>query len=79
MWDKAIPSEQKIMEMEEGIRPDVIEPLRNPLEIQSIHINLIKSSTNEIMLIIPTTNAVGRQACVGILPLLIENSSEKSH
>jgi two-component system, OmpR family, sensor histidine kinase VicK len=77
LWDKAIPAEQKIREMEEGVKPDVIEPLRNPLEIQNLHINLIKSSTNEIMLIIPTTNAVRRHARVGILPLLIESAIHK--
>ncbi|HET7389584.1 MAG TPA: HAMP domain-containing sensor histidine kinase [Nitrososphaeraceae archaeon] len=77
LWDKAIPSEQKIGEIEEGIKPDVIEPLRNPLEIQNLHINLIKSSTNEIMLIIPTTNAVRRQASVGILQLLKESAIHK--
>ena len=77
LWDKAIPSEQKIREIEEGIKPDVIEPLRNPLEIQNLHINLIKSSTNEIMLIIPTTNAVRRQASVGILRLLKESAIHK--
>jgi two-component system, OmpR family, sensor histidine kinase VicK len=77
LWDKAIPSEQKIREIEEGIKPDVIEPLRNPLEIQNLHINLIKSSTNEIMLIIPTTKAVRRQASVGILRLLKESAIHK--
>jgi two-component system, OmpR family, sensor histidine kinase VicK len=77
LWDKAIPSEQKIREIEEGIKPDVIEPLKNPLEIQNLHINLIKSSTNEIMLIIPTTNAVRRQASVGILRLLKESAIHK--
>jgi signal transduction histidine kinase len=77
LWDKAIPAEQKIREIEEGVKPDVIEPLRNPLEIQNLHINLIKSSTNEIMLIIPTTNAVRRHARVGILPLLIESAIHK--
>ena len=77
LWDKAIPSEQKIREIEEGIKPEVIEPLRNPLEIQNLHINLIKSSTNEIMLIIPTTNAVRRQASVGILRLLKESAIHK--
>jgi two-component system, OmpR family, sensor histidine kinase VicK len=77
LWNKAIPSEQRIMEIEEGIKPDVIEPLRNPLEIQNLHINLIKSSTNEIMLIIPTTNAVRRHARVGILQLLIESAIHK--
>jgi hypothetical protein len=73
LWDKAIPAEQKIREIE-GVKPDVIEPLRNPLEIQNLYINLIKSSRNEIMLIIPTTNAIRRHASVGILQLLIESA-----
>jgi two-component system sensor histidine kinase VicK len=70
LWAKAIPAEQIIQEIEGGIKPGVIEIIRNPLEIQNIFINLIKSSTKEIMIMIPTTNTIHRQADIGILQLL---------
>ncbi|MRN61896.1 MAG: hypothetical protein FIO03_07635, partial [Nitrosopumilales archaeon] len=70
LWTKAIPAEQIIQELEEGIKPSVLEIIRNPIEIQNIFINLIKSSTKEIMIMIPTTNAIRCQADIGILQLL---------
>ncbi|MRN41033.1 MAG: hypothetical protein FIO02_08335 [Nitrosopumilales archaeon] len=70
LWTKAIPAEQIIQELEEGIKPSVLEIIRNPIEIQNIFINLIKSSTKEIMIMIPTTNTIHRQADIGILQLL---------
>ena len=33
IWSKAIPAEQKIKEIEEGIEPEVIETIRDPIEI----------------------------------------------
>ncbi len=70
LWTKAIPAVQIIQEIEEGIKPGVIDIIRNPIEIQNIFIDLIKSSTKEIMIMIPTTNTVHRQADIGILQLL---------
>jgi two-component system sensor histidine kinase VicK len=70
LWTKAIPAQQKIQEIEEGIKQNVIEIIREPIEIQNIFINLIKSSTKEIMIMIPTTNSIRRQADIGILQLL---------
>jgi two-component system sensor histidine kinase VicK len=70
LWTKAIPAKQKIQEIEEGIIPDVIEIIRDPIEIQNLFINLIKSSSKEIMIMIPTTNAIHCQADIGILQLL---------
>jgi two-component system sensor histidine kinase VicK len=70
LWTKSIPAEQIIQEIEEGIKPGVIDIIRNPIEIQNIFMDLIKSSTKEIMIMIPTTNTVHRQADIGILQLL---------
>jgi len=57
-------------EVEDGIKPIVVEIIREPIEIQNLLINLIKSATKEIMLMIPTTNTIHRQADIGILQLL---------
>ncbi|MDQ6864905.1 MAG: hypothetical protein M3044_13915, partial [Thermoproteota archaeon] len=70
LWTKAIPAEQIVQQIEEGIKPGVIEIIRNPIEIQNILMDLIKSSTKEIMIMIPTTNTIHRQADIGILQLL---------
>ena len=70
LWSKAVLAEQKIKEVEDGIKPIVVEIIRDPTEIQNLLINLIKSATKEIMLMIPTTNTIHRQANIGILQLL---------
>jgi two-component system, OmpR family, sensor histidine kinase VicK len=72
LWNKAIPAIQKIREIEQGIKPDIIETITDPIRIQNIYLNLIKSSVTEIMLIIPTINAIYRQADIGISHLLKE-------
>jgi signal transduction histidine kinase len=70
LWAKAVLAEQKIKEIEDGIKPIVVEIIRDPIEIQNLLINLIKSATKEIMLMIPTANTIHRQAEIGILQLL---------
>jgi hypothetical protein len=54
LWNKSIPAYQKIKEIEEGIVPDFIQPITDPIEIQKIQLNLLESSTKEILLIFPT-------------------------
>jgi two-component system, OmpR family, sensor histidine kinase VicK len=72
LWNKAIPAEQRIRQIEEGIEPEIIETIRDPIKIQAQYIDLIKSSTKEIMLMIPTVNAFHIQHGIGILKLLHE-------
>ncbi len=75
LWNKSIPAEQRIKELEEGIKPNVLETITDPIEIKNIYLNLIKSATTEIMLIIPTTNAIRHQSDIGILQLLKDKTS----
>jgi two-component system, OmpR family, sensor histidine kinase VicK len=79
LWNKAIPALQKIIEIEQGIKPDIIETITDPIRIQNLYLNLIKTSLTEIMLIIPTTNAIYRQADIGILHLLKEIATNNNN
>ena len=72
LWRKAIPAEQKIREIEEGIKPGVIETIQNPFEIQKLAFDLIKSARNEILLVFSTANAFHRQERTGMIKLLKE-------
>ncbi|HEY6883857.1 MAG TPA: ATP-binding protein [Nitrososphaeraceae archaeon] len=71
-WKKAIPAEQKVKEIEEGIKPEVIETIRDPVEIQMTGFELIKSAMEEILIIFSTSSAFLRQAHAGIIELLEE-------
>ena len=72
LWNKSIPAIQKIKEIEEGIKPDVIETITDPVHIQTMYLNFIKFATTEIILIIPTTNVISHQGSIGVFNLLKE-------
>ncbi|HET6800574.1 MAG TPA: HAMP domain-containing sensor histidine kinase [Nitrososphaeraceae archaeon] len=76
-WRKAIPADQKIREIEEGIEPEVIETIRNPFEIQKIAFELVKSARDEILLVFSTANAFHRQERTGMIKLLKEAAAER--
>ena len=49
--------QEKIKEIEEGIKPPFSETLRNPLQIQKLIIDLVTSAKQEVlMLLFPHTN-----------------------
>jgi hypothetical protein len=79
LWEKAIPAEEKIKEIEQGVKPEIIETLKDSFKIQNRYQNLIKSTTAEIMLIIPTNNSVYRQSRLGILQILKEVTKGKNN
>jgi signal transduction histidine kinase len=72
LWRKAIPAEQKIREIEEGIEPEIIETIRDPVETQMLGFELIKSATYEILVIFSTANAFHRQERAGTMDLFKE-------
>jgi two-component system sensor histidine kinase VicK len=79
LWNKAIPAIQKIKEIEEGIKPDVIETITDPIKIQNLYLNLLRFATKEIMLIIPTANTMNHQADAGVFGLLKEMFEENNN
>jgi signal transduction histidine kinase len=72
LWKNAIPAEQKIREIEEGVEPIGTRILENPDEIQALFINLVKSAKEEVFLVLPTINAFYREERLGIIRLLQE-------
>jgi two-component system, OmpR family, sensor histidine kinase VicK len=72
LWSRAIPFEQKIIEIEEGIEPEVIETIGNPFEIQNLAFKLVRSAKDEILLVFSTANAFHRQERTGMINLLKE-------
>lgn len=70
LWNKTISAEEKIREIEQGLKPDIIEVIQNPAKTAKLYLDLIKNAAREILLIFPTTNAITRQNSVGALQLL---------
>ncbi len=81
LWNRSIPIEDKIKEIEEGIEPEIIETITNPTKIQTLYLNLLRSANAEIMLIIPTANSINHQDNIGVFSILKhiveENNSDK--
>ena len=79
LWNKAIQIEDKIKEIEHGIKPEIIETVTDPVKTQNLYLNMIKSSRDEILLIIPTINTMHHQDDIGALQLLKEITADNDN
>src|SRR5215831_1238016 len=74
LWNKAETANQRIREIEEGIKPNFIETIRDPYEVQKLAFELIKGARQEILVIFSTANAFQRQIKSGTVRFLKEAS-----
>jgi two-component system sensor histidine kinase VicK len=77
LWDKAVPAEHRIREIEQGIEPQRIEVVYDAGQALELYQSLIMSAEKEIKVVFPTTNALVRQDKAGILFLLQEAAAVK--
>lgn len=77
LWSKAIPAEQKIKEIEEGVVLGKTEVIQNPQSIQKLFIDMVKSARHEILLILPTVSAFLREERIGMIKLLKQAATER--
>jgi two-component system sensor histidine kinase VicK len=78
LWNKALPAEKRIREIEEGIKPEIIETIREPKVTQERVFELIKSANEEILIIFSTSNAFRRQVKAGTIDLIIRTAKSKN-
>jgi two-component system, OmpR family, sensor histidine kinase VicK len=76
-WNKVIPSEQEIREIEkeESSKSEddiILQIIRDPAEVQKIGFELIRSAKDEVLIIFSTANAFHIQERVGGIQLLLE-------
>src|SRR5918911_1257788 len=74
-WNKAIPAERRIREIEEGIASASTEVIQIPSRTKELFIDLIKSVKHEVLLLFPTVNSFLREERIGIIQLLKEAAS----
>ena len=72
LWDKAVPAEHRIREIEQGVEPPRIAVIYDAGQALELYQSLIMSAEKEIKVVFPTTNALIRQDKAGILFLLQE-------
>jgi two-component system sensor histidine kinase VicK len=74
LWNKAIPADVRIREIEDGILPYTIETIKEPRRIIQHAYELIRSARDEILIIFHTANAIPRHKKAGGIDLLVESA-----
>ncbi|MGC2426477.1 MAG: histidine kinase dimerization/phospho-acceptor domain-containing protein, partial [Nitrososphaeraceae archaeon] len=77
-WNKAVPAEQKIREIEEGIEPEFFEVIAERKKISQIFLDLAKSAKNEALFLFPNDKALVRADRVGVIDHLIKASQKEN-
>jgi two-component system, OmpR family, sensor histidine kinase VicK len=78
LWNKAVPAEHKLEQIQKGIEEDeYIETIKDPNKIQKLAFDLVKDSTREIMIIFSTSNALLRQVREGSFKLLEQVATKR--
>jgi len=78
LWNRAIPAEIRIREIEEGIILGITQVIQVPSRIQELFINLVNSAREEVFLVLPTINAFYREERLGIIELLKEAALDRN-
>ena len=75
LWNKAIPSKEKIKEIEEGIIPEFTDIIRNAEEVQSLEWRLLEAAKEEIQIIYSTVKAYKLQESLGVMDFITKLSN----
>jgi two-component system, OmpR family, sensor histidine kinase VicK len=76
-WNKAIPAEQRIREIEEGIEPEVFEIIAERKKIAQAFLDLVRSTKKEALVLFPNDKAMVRADRLGIIDYLVELSQKE--
>jgi nitrogen-specific signal transduction histidine kinase len=71
IWRNGIDGQHRIKEVEERVESN-IEVIQNPDRTEELYWDIVKSAKKEILLILPTANAVIRQEKIGIVKYFSE-------
>src|SRR5205085_5696356 len=78
-WERAIPAEQKLKEIEKGIIHSITTVFSDYKDAEKIEFEMIKRATKEIQIIYSTANAFYLQEKSGTLQLLKEMAEQKDN
>jgi two-component system, OmpR family, sensor histidine kinase VicK len=76
LWNRSMPAELIIKEIEEGIEAEFFEVIDETKKISQILIDLAKSVTNEMLLLLPNDRAMVRINKLGVIDYLVKASKE---
>jgi two-component system, OmpR family, sensor histidine kinase VicK len=76
LWNKSIPADDKIKEIELGIEPEYFRVINDNEEATNILIELVRNAQHEILFLLPNDKALTRIDKLGIPDSLIEKCNE---
>ena len=76
-WNKAIPAENKIREIEEGLNSEYLEIISDRKKATDIYIDLARSMEKEALLLFANSKSIIRADRLGVLDSLINASKNK--
>jgi len=77
LWSRAMPSEQKIREIEYGIIPEITEVIQSPEEAERREWDLLRKARKEVQIIYSTANAFYIQERTGTIQFLHQLAEEE--
>src|SRR5918994_4543103 len=75
LWNKGIPAQVKIKEIEEGIIPEFTDIIQYTEEAQSLEWHLLEATKEEILIIYSTVKAYKLQESLGVMDYLAKLSN----
>jgi two-component system sensor histidine kinase VicK len=76
-WDKAIPVQNKIKEIEEGLKSEYLEVISDHKKAADIYLDLARDINKEALLLFANSKAIIRADRLGVLDCLINASKSK--
>jgi two-component system, OmpR family, sensor histidine kinase VicK len=73
-WSKALPSDQRFREIEEGIEAEVFEVLTNSEKLSQVLLDLVRSAEKEVLIHLPNDRSMMRLERLGVIDDIIETS-----
>jgi two-component system, OmpR family, sensor histidine kinase VicK len=77
-WKNGIDAEGRIKDIKEGVDLADIEVIPSSAKAQEMYLSIVRSATEEILLIFPTINAFIRQEKIGVIQLAKEAAKDRN-
>ena len=78
LWKSGIDATERIRDIEQGVDLADIEVIPSSAKAQDVYLDIVKSASQEILWIFPTTSAFIRQDKMGAIPSAIQAAKERN-
>ncbi|MBV9669300.1 MAG: hypothetical protein JO327_14380, partial [Nitrososphaeraceae archaeon] len=78
LWKNGIDATDRVKDIEAGVDLADIEVIPSSARAQELYLDIVKSASEEILWIFPTTSAFIRQDKMGAIPLAIQAAKERN-